>query len=641
MASVVEQPRAAPGAPPSVVAVRPTRLARVVPRTRALLRSDAPVLLVVVATGVLVRAVGLASAPRLGDAEGRLVAAAWATPHPLTDPTGSVRAGVGLVARLPVAAWLTVSGALDRAPGAVVAGREIALVAAAATLVLAWVLARRLGLPRWAAALAVGLMAVAPPAVELQRTVSEAGFAAPWVLAAFVLALADRRIATSLAAAACVLAVGVLTTPVALLALPGVALLFWRHRGRDGRAAADAAGVFALVVVATVVLAALVGLPVLLLGGPRPSPAAEPVVLALLLAAGPAAAVLRRLRPVAITTVLLVLSATLGPPSVRAGAAVLLVPFAALAVAGVADGFVRYRPTRLRRRRVHLLGGLAGALAAGLVVGVVAPGWAAELGDLTARDAPPPLTRAVAWVSRAVPADAVVLTATAARLDLLRQGRDASRVVAVRPSPVTAGTGAWWVVANADTRLDPDAAGVLRAARDRGALAAAFGSGERRVEVLRVPAATTAPPSGTPTTPTVPDQPATPALPPAAEDPAARQAAVDALLENPAVTLTGDSRAVLATGRVDTRLLALLAVLASQHELTIDALPESTPGTDRRAARIVAIDGQPAVPESPVVGDVATTLAAQLRPYRAEIVRFPATGGAPAALVLSVPEQAP
>jgi hypothetical protein len=61
-------------------------------------------------------------------------------------------------------------------------------------------------------------------------------------------------------------------------------------------------------------------------------------------------------------------------------------------------------------------------------------------------------------------------------------------------------------------------------------------------------------------------------------DLAARRSAGSQLLRNPRIRFTGTGAAELRAGRVDTRLLATLAVLASQYSFQVSALGDAAPG---------------------------------------------------------------
>ncbi|PWD53044.1 hypothetical protein C8046_00045 [Serinibacter arcticus] len=73
-----------------------------------------------------------------------------------------------------MAGWTNLTGAFDRYPSAVMAGRETMMVALLAATVLLWTLVRRIGAPRIVAAVAVLLFTVSPLACTPPSTTS------PW-----------------------------------------------------------------------------------------------------------------------------------------------------------------------------------------------------------------------------------------------------------------------------------------------------------------------------------------------------------------------------------------------------------------------------------------------------------------------------
>jgi hypothetical protein len=216
---------------------------------------------VLVLAGGLLHALNMASMPgRLGE-EGATVSRAWSLEHlgsfaPPTywfehPPLGWVQ----------LSAWTWVTSAFERAPTAVAAGREAMLVAHLVGAVLLWVLARRLGLARWSAALVLVLFALSPLAVEVHRQVFLGNIATPWVLGAFVLACSPRRRLGAFAASGACLGVATLTTYASLLAVPALALQIWRssHPATRRYALAVGGSLFALVWGAYVLGAALRG----------------------------------------------------------------------------------------------------------------------------------------------------------------------------------------------------------------------------------------------------------------------------------------------------------------------------------------------------------------------------------------------
>ncbi|MEU0535946.1 glycosyl transferase [Amycolatopsis tolypomycina] len=287
-----------------------------------------------------------APAPAL-PAEAATVAHAYALGH-LTSFADAGGAGVSPFGWLQLAAATMVSDAFGRSTTALAAVRETVLVAALAGAALLWVLARRLGLTRWAAAVAVLLLAASPLALGVQRLVVVEHLAAVWVLGALVLITRRRaRIRHDTAAAVCLLA-AVLTSPLALFFLPAAGWLLVR------RAPVRAA-----------LVAVVLNLGLGIAFGPaasalRPHLAAatsptlgdwaalDPAWVAASAVALVAGLGVRAVRPVALTGLLL--AAVLAVPGVPPTAVLaLLLPVTPLLLAGAAQALTRRR----RRTRRH------------------------------------------------------------------------------------------------------------------------------------------------------------------------------------------------------------------------------------------------------------------------------------------------
>jgi hypothetical protein len=116
-----------------------------------------------------------------------------------------------------------------------------------------------------------------------------------------------------------------------------------------------------------------------------------------------------------------------------------------------------------------------------------------------------------------------------------------------------------------------------------------------------------------------------------AADLAARRSAGAQLLHSQRIGVAGPAAAQLQAGQVDSRLLIMLAMLASQHPWRVVAFGGASPGVAVAQApfRQITITG-------PDAGDLAASLAlvrAQNAPYQpaqAAIVRLPGGQGVPA-----------
>ena len=189
-------------------------------------------LLVVVA---VVRLWGLSHGPGLADDEGTYVAEAWAVQvkHSLAPytywydhpPFGWFQ----------IAAYTWVTGAFHSAGLHVIAVRRMMVGYAVVNAGLLYMLARRLGIRRISAALAVGMWAISPLAVGYSRMVYLDNIALPWVLGAFVLVATPRRSLWAHTAAGALFAIGVLSKETMILLLPGLLWVAWQHTDRRTR----------------------------------------------------------------------------------------------------------------------------------------------------------------------------------------------------------------------------------------------------------------------------------------------------------------------------------------------------------------------------------------------------------------------
>ena len=225
-----------------------------------------------------------------------------------------------------------------------------------------------------------------------------------------------------------------------------------------------------------------------------------------------------------------------------------------------AAGLLRRRGSGSRRWRFAVLVlALAGAavtvlwLAGGLTS---APSRAARVpaaGGGPPSEAAGAQARAAAWIAGQVSGNAIVACDPAMCVALQEQGVAAGRLMPLR-SAAASPLGASVLVTT------PSADG-QQADRYAPGLIASFGSGDGRVEVRVI-------------------EPGGAAAYRAAlrADLAARTAAGAQLLQNPHIRFTGPGVAQLRAGEVDTRLLATLAVLASQYSFGVTGFGDAAPG---------------------------------------------------------------
>ncbi|VVJ25246.1 Uncharacterised protein [Amycolatopsis camponoti] len=489
-------------------------------------------------------------------AEAANVAHAYALGHftPFTDAGG---AGVSPFGWWQLSAYTMVSDAFGRSATALAAVRETMLVAAVAGAVLLWVLARRLGLTRWASAAAVVLLAASPLALGLQRLVVVEHLAVVWALGALVLVTRpDARIRHDIYAAVCLLA-AVLTSPLALFFLPAAGWLLVR------RAPVRAALVAVLLNLGLGIAfgpAAGILRPHLAAAG-RPSVAdwvaLDPAWAVLSTFALVAALAVTSLRPFAVSGLLL--AATLAVPGVPHTAVLaLLLPVTPLLLAGVVQAVLRQRAPAHRGEAARRPG-KGVVLAAVVLVAIVAAGWVYGYPALRpTTDRGGPLADAQEWL-RANASGSRVLVDDAAWAELAKAGWPTGMLVPPAACAAACPPAEWAVFADDATDLRRAYPAIEAAFANSGATAV-FGTDPAvKITVSRL---------GLP--------PADPAAP---SEASARAHAGEALQASARITFAPDAAAVLRAGRVDPRLIATIAALAALEPVRVAAFPE-VPGED-------------------------------------------------------------
>lgn len=396
---------------------------------------------------------------RVNDDEGTYVAEAWAmiAEHHLSHYTywyDHPPLGWALMA-----AWIWVTRGFQRYPSAVMAGREVMWVATIVSCALVYAVARRLQIRRVAAAAAVVVFGLSPLAIYYHRMAFLDNLAIMWLLAALAIAASPRRsLAAALWSAVC-LAIAVLTKETAMLLAPAVVLILWQHTDRRTRS-------WHLAVFGTACALLLLGYPLFAalrgelfpgrghvsllqalywqffersgsgslldthsgtFGLARSWIGLDPWLLLSGLAVVPAAAFIRRLRPIALALALQVLVLFKGGYVPYAYVTAML-PFAALLIAGVADAWWAPRAlgNRAAARGVTLLSGHSAAPAhaargparagripvlVGIVVFalVVAPAWLHSLVSQAKVDGDASELAATAWIEHHIPRGSVVV----------------------------------------------------------------------------------------------------------------------------------------------------------------------------------------------------------------------------------------
>jgi hypothetical protein len=484
---------------------------------------------------------GMTRAPAFDDDEGTYMAQAWAvqTRHALTHYTYWYdHPPLGW---LLLAAWTWTTDAFSRASSAVAAGREALLVAHLASCALLYALARRLGLRRGFAGLAVLLFTLSPLALFYHRMVYLDNLATPFLLGAFVLALSPRQRLSAYAASGACFAAAVLIKETSVLLLPA---LCWQVAvTSDVRTRRYC---YALFVSTLVLIGALYPLYALLKNELLPGSghvslvggilfqlverkgsgslftsgsiargvvhgwwALDPWLLAAAVLLPPLAFAQRRLRPLALVLALQVLMPLRGgylPVPYVIG----LLPFTAVLAGGVGDwlwgsGRSRRRtdPARPEPRpgsaqsctppRKRWLRPMTALVAVMLFVGSAAPDWWEKDRTLVTDDQAAPLRQTETWMRAHAARDAWLLVDDAMWVDLVRAGFSPERTVwfykldldpGIRP-PLGWRSIRYLVVTQVMRNGLADLPSV-RAAHNHSTLVASFGEGTQRIEIRMV-----------------------------------------------------------------------------------------------------------------------------------------------------------
>jgi Dolichyl-phosphate-mannose-protein mannosyltransferase len=367
----------------------------------------------------------------------------------------------------PPAGWITMAAynwatdAFDRLPTSVTVGREFMVWVHVVSAAMMYLLARRLGYHRLAAAGAVLLFGLSPLAIEFQRMVYLDNLAVMWTLAALALAASPRRSLAASAGSAVCFAIAVLSKETIAVLFPALLLLLWQHTSPKTRRYRIA--LFLTLLGALVFVYPLYAiLKNELFEGPghvsliwaikwqlfnrAPSgslldPSSDTHAVArswldndpLLLGAGvllaPLGLLIRRTRAVAlalaIQVVLLFRNGYLPFPYVIG-----LLPFAALTIAGFADQLCK-GPGTTRAWLAALTRGtgrLAVALGIAASLVMVGPAWGRGVHRAMTEDHSQPPRQALTWVMAHVPEGSILLVDNNLWTDLVRRGFDPNPV---------------------------------------------------------------------------------------------------------------------------------------------------------------------------------------------------------------------
>lgn len=417
---------------------------------------DTLLLIALLGVSTTVSAINMAGYPQRFEDEGTYVSQAWAIKEQGTLTHYTYWYDHPPAGWIQLAGWFVGTNSLDRYGSAITAGREFMLVIHLATIVLLYALARRLKIGSIAAALGVLAYALSPLSVEFSRYVLLDNIALPWLLGAFVLALSPKRTLLAALGSALCMAMAILSKETFLALLPVLLYALWRSGDKRNRryVLSAFAVVFVMVSGLYILYAALknelfpgaghvslIGSFIWQLSGREGSGSIFEAgsgtrglvsywlnidwwLLLLGTIALPVSLYVKSFRPAGFSLLiglLLVLRGGYLPyPYV-----IILLPFAALAIAGALDKLVIHPLSQPLARGKHAARGLAAGLAITLIAVsalAVAPAWQPKLQALTHEDQDASSREAVAWVDHNIGRDKRVVVESALWTDLQDKG---------------------------------------------------------------------------------------------------------------------------------------------------------------------------------------------------------------------------
>jgi hypothetical protein len=579
-------------------------------------RRDLAWLAPVIVVAAVVSFVNIAGAPQRIDDEGTYTAQAYAIltygemahytywyDHP---PLGWIQ----------IAAYAGLTGTFARWDVPVMAGREAVIVASLVAAVLVWVLARRANLTRPAASVAAALFSLSPLALQFHRTVYLDNIAVPWLLLAVILVTVRRNQLLAFTGAAVAFGIAVLSKETFLLALPLLVWLVLRNADKSTRryTLSVASSVLVLIGGSYLLLAAVKGElfsaegrvslmdGILFQLGTREGSGSladgdslmsatvgmwwqlDAVFIVSSLAAAALAVFHRKLRPYAV--LVLALTAFMFRPGgyLPVPYVIMLIPFGALLIAGIADAAVR----RLRRPGVRgrVLAGatIAASIAA---VGLAIPNWATQLRGFVAADLDRTMREATAWVEDNADREQRLIVDNGMWVDFVEAGWDRDNVLwyyklDTDPAVTALSPNGWrdsdFIISTQSMRTFPTEFPQVSGALINSVPVAVFGQGDQAVEVRQI----------------VPD--GGEAANERQGEAFTRQSVLgQQLAANPAVEMTDAQRDMLAAGHVDERIITVLGALSAGRTVEVGGFP-LIPGEQSPIARqveITAVDGNP------------------------------------------------
>lgn len=481
---------------------------------------------------LLVQGVNITGFPQITDDEGTNIAQAWAVQH------GRGLAPYSYAYDHPPFGWMQLAllswipKVLPHGGGVVGEARSVMLPVTVLGAVLLYRVARNLRMSRGTAALAMAVFGLSPLSVTLQREIYADNLATVWMLAGFALALSPRRHLWHHVGAGACGAVAVLSKETAVFLLPGLILAAWQGSARATRR-------FTLVGFGTALVLTLIQYPLFALlkgellpgahhnslmtglgaslghagsGSFLTSDSAARSTLRLWLGRDPVlviagsvavllACAVHRLRPIGVAGAVPVLMALLPTTYLPAMYVIQVIPFFALAVAGltgIAARGIAARPIPGRLSAVPARTADVVALAGMVAAGWLFPHW--QKGDATADSLRlnTPSVQAAAWMRAHVadPAATRVIVDDVLWPELVdagfQPGLGAIWFYKADLDPAVTKTlpDGWrdidYVVSTPIIRADPNPLPTTRQAIAHGTVVASFGTGNGRIDVLKV-----------------------------------------------------------------------------------------------------------------------------------------------------------
>lgn len=490
-------------------------------------RMDIAIVLGLLAVLGVVHATGMYSFPARFDDEGAYASQAWAVLTRFDLSHYTYWYDHPPLGWLVLSAYMGLTGALARAPYGVAAGREAMLLFHLASLVLLYVLARRLGMRRLFAALVVLIYGLSPLGIFFHRMVLLDNLAMPFLLAGFVLLLSPQRRLGAHVTAAVSFAFAILIREIFVIFLPFAVWLYWRNTSRENRRYS-----FALTGTAFVGLIGLYPTFALLRGElfPGPdrvsllgaiawqlfdrqgsgsvfdpaSPAGEvaaswltldPWVLVLGVFCAALALFFRRLRWVGLVVVIFALM-LLRPGYLPVMYVLPVLPFLALSIGGLFDETWAFASQRLQGRlsswAMWARRGLVGLGLVGLVV-VVFPFYEVGIDRAMAAESDRPFVKAQEWLESNLEPDDVLFVDGALWLDVVQSGHPPENTIwfyKLDSDPGIEVPGGWqavdYIVSSEVVRNSVYDLPQMEQALQASETLVTFGKGEGRVEIREV-----------------------------------------------------------------------------------------------------------------------------------------------------------